>query len=58
MSQGVEIDLDAALANALEKLVSQAERELLPPPAPVHQLHASSGTAGDAPGTSGSFGSF
>lgn len=47
-SQGVEIDLDAALAAYLEKLVTQAEREL-PPPAPVHQQPASTGAAGDAP---------
>ncbi len=47
-SQGVEIDLDAALAAYLEKLVTQAERELLPPPAPVQAVAASSSTAGDA----------
>lgn len=47
-AQGGEIDLDAALSAALEKLVSRAEREYLPPPAPVRAVAASSSTAGDA----------
>jgi len=55
-SQGVEIDLDAALSALLEKLVAQAERELLPPPAPVQAVAASSSSFGDAPSSAGGFG--
>lgn len=44
--QGVEIDLDTALSAALERLVSAAEKELLPP---AQDVAASSDSATQTP---------